>query len=117
MMLSPRRRTPTRPKSAPSGLYRVACVDLNRQVTWVQKGGKVVFGPVPMRSGRKGYRPAPAGTPLLAAQVPRSTLYNQPRCRTPSSSTAARPSTPIYGSVYTPGGSWGCVNLKLADAK
>ena len=38
-----------------------ACVDLTHSVTWLQSNGKVVYGPVPISSGRPGYR-TPAGS-------------------------------------------------------
>jgi hypothetical protein len=38
-----------------------ACVDLTHNLTWLQSGGQIVYGPVPMTSGRPGYR-TPAGT-------------------------------------------------------
>jgi hypothetical protein len=38
-----------------------ACVDLTHSLTWLQSGGQIVYGPVPMTSGRPGYR-TPAGT-------------------------------------------------------
>jgi len=33
-----------------------ACVDLTHSLTWLQSGGRVVYGPVPITSGRPGYR-------------------------------------------------------------
>jgi hypothetical protein len=54
MTLISARENPNAARKCPVKSYRVACVDLDRQLTWVQKGAKVVFGPVPMRSGRKG---------------------------------------------------------------
>ncbi|HET8589087.1 MAG TPA: Ig-like domain repeat protein [Nakamurella sp.] len=38
-----------------------ACVDLTHDLTWLQSGGSIIYGPVPMTSGRPGYR-TPAGT-------------------------------------------------------
>ena len=37
-----------------------ACVDLTHNLTWLQSGGKVIYGPVPMLSGRPGFR-TPSG--------------------------------------------------------
>ena len=37
-----------------------ACVDLAHNLAWLQSGGKVTYGPVPMLSGRPGYR-TPSG--------------------------------------------------------
>lgn len=38
-----------------------ACVDLTHSLTWLQSGGRITYGPVPMASGRPGYR-TPAGS-------------------------------------------------------
>jgi hypothetical protein len=38
-----------------------ACVDLSAHKAWILQGGQVVYGPVPMLPGRKGYA-TPAGT-------------------------------------------------------
>ncbi|MFG1640797.1 L,D-transpeptidase family protein [Amycolatopsis sp. NPDC049252] len=38
-----------------------ACVDLSAHKTWILQGGKVVYGPVSMLPGRKGYA-TPTGT-------------------------------------------------------
>lgn len=33
-----------------------ACVDLTNNLTWLQENGRIIYGPVPMTSGRPGYR-------------------------------------------------------------
>lgn len=38
-----------------------ACVDLSAHKAWILQGGQVVYGPVPMLPGRKGYA-TPTGT-------------------------------------------------------
>ncbi|UOZ08555.1 L,D-transpeptidase [Amycolatopsis sp. WQ 127309] len=38
-----------------------ACVDLSAHKTWILQGGKVIYGPVSMLPGRKGYA-TPTGT-------------------------------------------------------
>lgn len=51
-----------RPPSAPSNPCSVsarACVDLTHNTTWIQEGGRIIYGPVPMLSGRAGYRTDP----------------------------------------------------------
>ncbi|MEU0036441.1 L,D-transpeptidase family protein [Streptomyces sp. NPDC006333] len=96
---------------------RVACVDLTRQLTWVQKGKKVLWGPVPMRSGRAGYRTRTGQFKIYWKHKNHwSTLYNSPM---PYSQffSGGQAFHAIYGSVYDPHGSWGCVNLRLADAR
>lgn len=34
---------------------RIACVNLSLQLSWIQDGKKLVYGPVPVRTGRNGY--------------------------------------------------------------
>jgi hypothetical protein len=38
-----------------------ACVDLTHSVSWLQSNGKIIYGPVPISSGRPGYR-TPSGS-------------------------------------------------------
>jgi hypothetical protein len=45
----------------PCPAFARACVDLSNNTTWLQSGGQIVYGPVPMLSGRPGYR-TPSGT-------------------------------------------------------
>jgi hypothetical protein len=47
--------------SNPCPAVAKACVDLTNSTTWLQSGGTITYGPVPMVSGRPGYR-TPAGT-------------------------------------------------------
>ncbi|MET8452457.1 L,D-transpeptidase family protein [Streptomyces sp. NPDC005209] len=117
MMLLSARKNPNAAKKCPIRTYRVACVDLDRQVTWVQKGGKVVFGPVSMRSGRKGHTTRGGWhTVYWRHKNHWSTLYNSPM---PYAQffDGGQAFHAVYGSIYTTVGSWGCVNLKLADAR
>src|SRR3954468_20021281 len=45
---------PNRSDPCPHQVGRVACVDQNHQRMWVQKGSKVIFGPVLIRAGYRG---------------------------------------------------------------
>ncbi len=117
MMLISARKNPNSAKKCPVRTYRVACVDLSRQLTWVQKGRKVVFGPVPMRSGRAGYRTRSGWhTVYWKHKNHWSTLYNQPMPYAQFFS-GGQAFHAVYGSIYTTVGSWGCVNLTLPDAR
>ena len=111
------RKNPNAAKKCPVRTYRVACVDLNRQLTWVQKGTKVVFGPVPMRSGRVGYATRAGWHKVYWRHKNHwSTLYNNPM---PYAQffDGGQAFHAVYGSIYTTVGSMGCVNLKLGDAR
>ncbi|MEU9911944.1 L,D-transpeptidase family protein [Streptomyces sp. NPDC051001] len=97
--------------------YRVACVDLDRQITWVQKGEKVVFGPVPMRSGRAGYKTRTGWFKVYWKHKNHvSTLYHQPMPYAQFFS-GGQAFHAVYGSIFTTVGSMGCVNLRLGDAR
>ncbi|MEV6288842.1 L,D-transpeptidase [Streptomyces sp. NPDC051896] len=117
MMLVSARRNPNAAKKCPVRSYKVACVDLDRQLTWVQKGSQVVFGPVPMRSGRAGHVTRKGWhTVYWRHKNHWSTLYNQamPYAQFFDGGEAFHA---VYGSIYTTVGSYGCVNLKLGDAR
>lgn len=117
MMLVSARRNPNAAKKCPVRSYQVACVDLDRQLTWVQKGSKVVFGPVPMRSGRNGHVTRKGWHAIYWRHKNHwSTLYNQPM---PYAQffDGGEAFHAVYGSIYTTVGSYGCVNLTLGDAR
>ncbi|MFF2509623.1 L,D-transpeptidase family protein [Streptomyces sp. NPDC058086] len=117
MQLMSAKKNPNAARKCPVRSYRVACVDLTRQLTWVQKGKKVLWGPVPMRSGRAGYRTRTGWFKVYWKHKSHwSTLYNTPM---PYSQffSGGEAFHAIYGSVYDPNGSYGCINLRLADAR
>lgn len=117
MMLVSAKRNPNAAGKCPVRSYKVACVDLDRQLTWVQKGSKVVFGPVPMRSGRKGHVTRKGWHTIYWRHKNHwSTLYNQPM---PYAQffDGGEAFHAVYGSIYTTVGSYGCVNLRLGDAR
>ncbi|MDN3024612.1 L,D-transpeptidase [Streptomyces sp. S.PB5] len=111
------RENPNAAKKCPVRSYRVACVDLTRQITWVQKGKKVVFGPVPMRSGRVGDRTRTGWFKVYWKHKNHvSTLYHQPMPYAQFFS-GGQAFHAVYGSIFTTVGSMGCVNLRLGDAR
>ncbi|MFD8390335.1 L,D-transpeptidase [Streptomyces sp. NPDC059680] len=117
MMLVSAKKNPNAAKKCPVRSYKVACVDLDRQLTWVQKGSKVVFGPVPMRSGRTGHVTRKGWHTIYWRHKNHwSTLYNQPM---PYAQffDGGEAFHAVYGSIYTTVGSYGCVNLTLGDAR
>lgn len=44
----------------PCAITSGACVDLSAKKAWLLQGGQVIYGPVPITSGRSGY-PTPVG--------------------------------------------------------
>ncbi|WP_369175296.1 L,D-transpeptidase family protein [Streptomyces sp. R28] len=110
-------KNPNADKKCPVRRYRVVCVDLDRQLTWVQEGKHVVFGPVPIRSGREGYGTRTGWHAVYWRHKNHvSSLYNSPM---PYSQffSGGQAFHGVYASIFTPIGSRGCVNLLLDDAR
>lgn len=109
--------TPNREGKCPTGLGRIACVDLTRQLSWVQDGGKLVYGPVPVRTGKDGTETRTGLNKIYYRSINHwSTIYN-----------VAMPYSQFFDggiafhsvdkSMWNPPGSGGCVNMRSADAK
>ncbi|MEV5316292.1 L,D-transpeptidase [Streptomyces sp. NPDC052687] len=111
------RDNPNAAGKCPVRTGRVACVDLDRQLTWVQQGEKVLFGPVPVRSGRAAY-PTRTGTHTVYWRHKNyaSPLYNTPMPYAQFFS-GAQAFHAVYDTIHTTVGSMGCVNLRLGDAR
>lgn len=103
--------------ACPASYARIACVSLTQQRMWVQERGRITFGPVPVRTGRTGFatriglqriymRAADHWSTLYDVAMPYSQFFN-----------GGIAFHGIDGSVYSPPGSHGCVNLKLKDAR
>ncbi|WP_079051804.1 L,D-transpeptidase family protein [Streptomyces regalis] len=110
-------KNPNADKKCPVRRYLVVCVDLDRQLTWVQEGKHVVFGPVPIRSGREGYGTRTGWHAVYWRHKNHvSSLYNSPM---PYSQffSGGQAFHGVYASIFTPIGSRGCVNLLLDDAR
>ncbi|MFI7500427.1 L,D-transpeptidase family protein [Streptomyces sp. NPDC049687] len=108
---------PNAAKMCPVGKYRVACVDLDRQLVWVQEAERVRFGPVSVRTGRAAH-PTRSGwhTVYWKHKNHVSTLYNTPMPYAQFFS-GGQAFHAVYGSIHTTVGSMGCVNLTLGDAR
>ena len=108
--LSPRARS-----SCPSAAS--ACVDLSHDLTWMQSGGRITYGPVRME-------PGPPGTPHA---TPRGTFHVQWKAGANYISTEYHEPMP-YAVFFAPGGvafhggsltkpSHGCVHLNTGSAQ
>ena len=95
----------------------LACVDLTRQLTWLQSGGRVTFGPVQMEPGKPG----------SAHQTPRGTFHVAWKAGPAYVSDTYHEPMP-WATFFAAGGiafhaggltqwSHGCVHLALADAR
>ncbi|MGW8376958.1 L,D-transpeptidase [Streptomyces sp. ODS28] len=104
--------------SCPTDKGRIACVDLTRQVSWIQDGKKRVYAPpVPVRTGRDGNETRTGLHKIYLRNKDQvSSLYHQPM---PYSQffDGGIAFHSIPGNIYGPPGSHGCVNMRPADAK
>lgn len=108
---------PNKAGKCPTNKGRIACVDLTRQLSWIQDGKKLKFGPVPVRTGRNGYETRTGAKKIYWRHKDHwSTLYN---VAMPYSQFFDRGQAlhSIAGSVWSPPGSHGCVNMRSGDAK
>lgn len=111
-------RPATTASGCPTGLGRIACVDLTHQRMWVQVGRKVVFGPVPVRTGRRGYVTR-TGLWHVFRRVRNdySTLYHTPMPYSQYFSGGEAFHALVGLSLSAPPGSHGCVNMRYGDAQ
>ncbi|MFD4631556.1 L,D-transpeptidase [Streptomyces sp. NPDC058284] len=110
------RRDPAARRDCPVRPYRITCVDLTRQVLWVQSGRGLVFDPVPIRSGRDGLETRKGWQRVYwKSRDHYSTIYHvaMPYAQFFNGGQA------LHGtrSDLFSSGSGGCVNLALGDAK
>ncbi|WP_075731510.1 L,D-transpeptidase [Streptomyces acidiscabies] len=110
-------RNPNAARRCPVSSHRVACVDLARQLMWVQKGKRVLYTPVPIRSGRDGYETR-TGTHrvYLRHKDHYSSLYNRSPMPYAQFFDGGQAFHGSYGNLFK-GGSHGCVNLRVSDAR
>ncbi|WMX45489.1 L,D-transpeptidase family protein [Streptomyces roseicoloratus] len=111
------RRDPNAAGRCPVMTYTVACVDLTRELMWVQKGTKVTFDVVNIRSGRPGYRTRTGWHTVYWRNKDHwSSLYDTPM---PFAQffDGGQAFHGVYGQIATPTGSRGCVNLSYAHAE
>ncbi|MFF5281776.1 L,D-transpeptidase [Streptomyces sp. NPDC013171] len=107
--LDPGRRCPVKS-------YAVACVDLDRQLMWVQKGKKVTYAVVNVRTGRPGYATRAGWHTVYRRHKDHwSSIYDTPMPYAQFFS-GGQAFHAVYGQLATPGGSRGCVNLSYANA-
>lgn len=102
--------------SCPQQTGRVVCVDQNHQLLWVQQGGKIIFQPVRVRTGKAGRR-TPDGQFRIwyRNRHQYSYLFDEPM----PYSLFFKGDYALHGSYadIRKGGSNGCVNLTVADAE
>ncbi|MFI0710901.1 L,D-transpeptidase [Streptomyces inhibens] len=111
------KKDPNRAGHCPERPERTACVDLDRQLMWVQQGEQVIFPPVAIRSGR----------PTMETRTGTYRIYLRHRSHTSNLYHTPMPFAQffdrgealhgVYDDIYDGPGSHGCVNLTWTDAR
>ena len=100
--------------ASPCPVTARACVDLTNSLAWIQSGGRIVYGPVPITSGRPGYRTASGSFAVYWKDKDhKSSIFND----------APMPNSVFFdggnafheGSLYVP--SHGCIHLSWAASE
>ncbi|MEE1809690.1 MULTISPECIES: L,D-transpeptidase family protein [Streptomyces] len=110
-------KNPNKDKKCPTNKGRIACVDLTRQLSWIQDGAKLKFGPVPIRSGRNGYETRTGSKKIYMRHINHvSSIYHvsMPYAQFFDGGQAFHS---VGLKMWNPPGSHGCVNMRGADAK
>ncbi|MGW7429470.1 L,D-transpeptidase family protein [Streptomyces sp. NPDC054861] len=109
--------TPNKAGKCPTNRGRIACVDLTRQLSWIQDGARLKYGPVPVRTGRNGAETRTGSKKVYWRNINHwSTLYDvsMPYAQFFDGGQAFHS---VTKSMWNPPGSAGCVNMRPADAK
>jgi lipoprotein-anchoring transpeptidase ErfK/SrfK len=110
-------KTPNKAGKCPVNKGRTACVDLTRQLSWIQDGKHLKYGPVPVRTGKNGTETRTGAKKIYWRSINHwSTIYHvrMPYSQFFDGGQAFHSTTK---SMYNPPGSGGCVNMRPADAK
>lgn len=111
-------KNPNRAGRCPVRPFGVTCVDMDRQLLWVQRERRVVFGPVPIRTGRDGQETRPGWHRIYwKHQNHFSSLHNNAPMPYSQFFDRGQALHGTYDDLYNGAGSAGCVNLRLSDAK
>lgn len=110
-------KNPNKAGKCPTNKGRIACVDLTRQLSWIQDGKKLKYGPVPVRTGKNGTETRTGSKKIYWRSINHwSTIYHvsMPYSQFFDGGQAFHSTTK---SMWNPPGSGGCVNMRPADAK
>jgi hypothetical protein len=112
------RANPNAEGECPERDRHVTCVDLNRQLLWVQNGPDVVFDPVPIRTGRDAEETRLGGHEIYWRSIDHvSTIYDNAPMPYAQFFDGGQALHGRLDDLFDGGGSAGCVNLRLADAR
>ena len=92
-------------------------MNLTLQLSWIQDGAKLVYGPVPVRTGRDGYETRTGLKKIYWRNIDHvSSIYNVPM---PYAQffDGGQAFHSVGVSMWNPPGSHGCINMTKTDAK
>ncbi|MEH0635061.1 L,D-transpeptidase family protein [Streptomyces bottropensis] len=117
MLVVQARPDPNAAGKCPVRSYQVTCVDLDRQLMWVQRGERVIYAPVPVRTGRDGLETRTGWhTVYWKDRDHHSDLYDDAPMPFAQFFDNGQAFHGVLDDLYR-GGSHGCVNLRYADAE
>ncbi|MGG8409174.1 L,D-transpeptidase family protein [Streptomyces sp. 12297] len=108
---------PNKDGKCPVNRGRIACVDLTRQLSWIQDGRTLKYGPVPVRTGKDGTETRTGLKKIYQRELNHwSSIYHvwMPYSQFFDGGQAFHS---VTKSMWNPPGSGGCVNMRPADAK
>ncbi|MGW1667412.1 L,D-transpeptidase [Streptomyces sp. NPDC002324] len=117
MLVVQARPDPNAAGKCPVRTYQVTCVDLDRQLMWVQQGKRVIYAPVPVRTGRDGQETRTGWhTVYWKNRDHHSDLYDDAPMPFAQFFNNGQAFHGVLDDLFR-GGSHGCVNLRYADAE
>ncbi|MFE7131628.1 L,D-transpeptidase family protein [Streptomyces sp. NPDC057638] len=111
------KKNPNAAGKCPTDKGRIACVDLTRQISWIQDGARLTFGPVPVRTGKNGTETRTGLKKIYWRSIDHvSSIYKVPM---PYAQffDGGQAFHSTKKSMWNPPGSAGCVNMRPAEAK
>ncbi|MEU5432184.1 L,D-transpeptidase family protein [Streptomyces sp. NPDC020719] len=111
-------RAPNKAGKCPRREDRIVCVDLERQLLWVQRDGRVIYPAVAVRSGRWGQQTRDGWHEITERRIDdHSELYDNAPMPYAQYFSGGQAFHGVYGDLFNGGGSAGCINLRLSDAQ
>ncbi|WP_326585712.1 L,D-transpeptidase [Streptomyces sp. NBC_00487] len=117
MLVVRARADPNAAGKCPVRSYQVTCVDLDQQLVWVQRGKRVIYAPVPARTGKDGQETRSGWhTVYWKNRDHHSDLYDHAPMPFAQFFSDGQAFHGVLDDLFQ-GGSHGCVNLRYADAE
>ncbi|MFD9796010.1 L,D-transpeptidase family protein [Streptomyces sp. NPDC059070] len=112
------RRAPNKAGKCPRHAGRLVCVDLGRQLLWVQRDGRVIYPAVAVRTGRWGQQTRDGWHEITERRLDDySELYDNAPMPYAQYFSGGQAFHGVYGDLFNGGGSAGCINLQLENAR